>query len=172
MRFLLLLLLIAFPASGCRRHTAIKPPPAPANTLLPGMFITADCNLRHTEKDRTLTLKADRRSNAVHWNYTIAIRNRHGSGGSSGSGSAINLSSPSAPWFIYVEGPDRIWFFDGKDGLIYGIAEGNNFRSDASISGGQLEPKSATIPPEIIPRLPAELQKVVPAPSTKRRPSI
>ena len=84
----------------------------------------------------------------------------------------MNLSTPTDPWFVFVEAPERLWFLNGKDNLFCRLTEGAGTRSVDVISGGTLKPEGEPIPPELVPRLPAELQKLVPAPTAKRRPSI
>ncbi|WP_367874344.1 hypothetical protein [Luteolibacter sp. Populi] len=173
MRLLLFLLFIALPLTACRRPTVIKPPPAPANTLVDGTFISSGGSWFYAEKNTTATLKVDVRGPRVDWNYNYAKRNSSRSSGSSGTGSQMNLRSSSDPWFIYVETPDSLWLFDGVDNLTHAISTRGALTWNQAISLGQLEPDRGRIPPAIIPRLPAELQKLVPPGDAQRkRPSL
>ena len=176
MRLFLLLLLIAFPASGCRKHVVIKPAPAPENTLVDGTFITSAGSWFCSDRNTTATLRVDVSTDKIEWHYDYAKRNRSGSSGSSGSsgtGSQMSLGGPAAPWFIYVETPDSLWFSDGVNNLTHAISTHGVLKWNQVISIGQLEPDRERIPAEIIPRLSAELQKLLPpGEDTHERPSI
>src|SRR5205085_2441342 len=107
------------------------------------------------------------------WNLYNA---RRPSAGSSGSGNnikgSIDLASPASPWFIYVESPDRLWFCDGSAKLSYQIqTSGKSYGADAILDGA-LKDGSEPVPAEVIPLLPADLQKLFPAAKGKPRPSI
>jgi hypothetical protein len=84
----------------------------------------------------------------------------------------LNLSSPSDPWFIFVESPQRLWFFNGSGELNYNLSDHGGSRGGPAISSGKLLPTNERIPQELIPHLPPELQKLFPpVPPKEDRPS-
>ena len=103
----------------------------------------------------------------IEWKRTAVNSPRSGS-----NSSAITLAKESAPWFIYVETPDSLWFFDGHWNLSY-VRWHKSGRDDVMvINAGKLEGPPEEVPAGMIPHLPTEMQKLFPAGSNKRRPSI
>ena len=84
----------------------------------------------------------------------------------------IELASPAAPWFIYVESTARLWFFDGTARLSCKTWGPGGIEASEAILDGTLKEIAEPIPHELVPLLPADLQKLFPAAASKRRPSI
>jgi hypothetical protein len=94
-----------------------------------------------------------------------------GGGTTAGTNSSgMSLSSPSDPWFIFVESPKRLWFFDGRDELTYSLSDRGGSRSGPAIYSGKLQPTDEKIPTDLILLLPPDLQKQFPPvePKTER----
>jgi hypothetical protein len=175
MRAFLAVLLSCLATSACnpRRHRTTYTPPSVSvpSTLISGNFITTSGSYTHGDSNVTHELELNHAGRAVHWSHSVSLHSPSTSGGGSSS-SSMSLSSPTDPWFVFVEVPERLWFFNGKDTLFCRLTEGASTRAVEAISGGVLDPASEPIPAEVVSRLPAELQKIVPAAESKRRPSI
>src|SRR5690606_251021 len=88
---------------------------------------------------------------------------RPGGSSSGGYGNSIPLPAAATAWFIFVESPDRLWFFNGSSKLTFHHSDtGSGVSSGPAIVDGKLRPDSPPIPAELLPRLPAELQKLIP----------
>ena len=160
MRALLSLLLLAVAATGCRRAgTSGSTSVAAPDTLIPGNFITTSGTFTHTEGRTIRSLDVTRSGTSLSLDYRY--REEMPSGGTSGSTSTNrgSISSPTDPWFIYVESPERFWLFDGKSALRTFHPEGT---TGPVISSGKLGRSDAKVPGEVILRIPAELQKLLP----------
>ncbi|PAW67026.1 MAG: hypothetical protein B9S38_12945 [Verrucomicrobiia bacterium Tous-C4TDCM] len=173
MRALLSLLLLAVAATGCRRAgTSGSTSVAAPDTLIPGTFITSPGSWSHTRANVTRRLTINLTGTSVSWNHSIEERSPSGVSSSSGNGGGMSLSSPGDPWFAHVESPTRLWFFDGKGTLT------NDYYDESTPSGrvifkGKLQSGAVTVPPDLILRLPAELQKLLPpAEPPGKRPSL
>lgn len=157
-------LLLILSATACRKHaTSVSVAHAPANTLVAGTFIDRAGTFTHDDGTVTRELVTSPGPSAV--NCMLSYREqRPGMSRSSSSGHTIPLSKPGAPWFVYVERPGRLWFFNGKDRLDYDHQnrDGTSSSGDA-IHSGTLVPSAPPIPVELIPRLPASLRKLLPA---------
>lgn len=167
-------LLITAAATGCRktvhRTTTISTVP---DTLIAGTLINSAGTWSANTPKGSQHLEVTVSGTSISW--SLKIREMHPDGGSSGgsSSSGMSLSSPSDPWFIFVESPQRLWFFDGKDRLTYSISDGGGSRSGPAIFSGQLQPTTEVIPPEIAPHLPAGLRNLLPpAKPVETRPSL
>lgn len=172
MRIPLLSLALSLASVGCHKtvvHTgAVATAP---DTLVPGLVIKSAGNWSaHTGKSsRTLDVTVS--GNSVSW--TVSSEEQIAGGGKSGgsSSSSMTLSSPTDPWFILVESPQRLWFFNGTGNLAYSLSDGG-IRSGPAIHGGKLIPTDEKIPAILIRQLPAELQKLFPpVPPEEERPS-
>ena len=164
MKFILFILAFALSAIACRKHTmTVSAVPATSNTLVAGTFI--DCAGTYTHAVGAITHEVTVTPAPTAVTLLQTIREQHGMGGSSSSsGHAIQLADPSMPWFVFVERPGRLWFFNGKDQLDYDVkSPGGGGSSGPAIASGQLRPNTPPIPPDLIPRLPAELRKLLPA---------
>lgn len=169
-------LLACLPLAGCKRstvtHGTLPPPGSPLN---PGTFITSPGIWQHRVGVSNRELEVTRSGNDVEWHYTIT-QNAPAKPGTSRTEDASTLHLPSAgsPWFIYVETAGCLWFFDGKDQLVRRQESDTSAEAKEIISSGQIEPDAGEIPPEVISRLPADLQKLAPKPasSSPPRPSI
>ena len=176
---LLASLLVCTLLTGCTRRvvtSSSSAAPATPNTLLEGTFITGDGSWHHRQGNIDKTLQVTVSGRDISWNYTRTEYLTQGGRSSGGSGSHLRTDAPGAPWFIYVETPTRLWFFDGKDNLSLQENHGGyELMGTAIITHGKLrdESDSTSVPTDLIPRLPEELQKLLPKPARRaERPSI
>jgi hypothetical protein len=171
LRLLLCLSLVLVAATACRKtSTTASSTVAAPDTLIPGTFITTSGSFTRTEGRTIHTLDVIQSGTSLSLDYRY--REEMPSGGTSGSSSAngSSISSPTDPWFIYVESPERFWLFDGKSELRTFHPEGT---TGPVISSGNLDRSDATVPAEVILRLPAELQKLLPpVEPPAKRPSL
>ena len=167
MRTLLLAsLLICAALAGCTKRRVITAAP-PANTLVEGTVIKGPGHWTHTDGRRTHALTITHSGKDVEWFYEYP-----NPGGSGGGGASMTAATPF-PWFFYVESPLRIWIFDGAGGLSCQTnSSAGSIETEDAISDGKLQDDSGKVPPEVVPLLPAELQKLFPAKASKPRPSI
>jgi hypothetical protein len=168
LRLLLLLSLALLASTACRKTSTTRSSTvATPDTLIPGTFITTSGKFTHTEGRtiRSLDVTQSGRSLSLDYRYLEEMP----SGGTSGSTSTNrgSISSPTDPWFIYVESPERFWLFDGKSVLRTFHPEDT---TGPVISSGKVDRSDAKVPAEVILRLPAELQKLLPpvVPPVKR----
>lgn len=172
MRTALLLLTLSLSAIGCRRTTTTfsSTTATAPDTLITGMVIrSAGSWSAHTAKT-SQKLDVTVSGNSVSWSVETEEKlPGGGTGGGSGS-SGMNLSSPSDPWLIFVESPQRFWFFNGKDELTYSLSGSGGSRGGPAMISGKLLPTDEKIPMDIVPLLPADLQKLFPPiePKTER----
>ena len=174
MRIALLFLTLFLSPLGCRKtvtytsSTVVTTP----DTLVAGTVIRSAGNWSaHTAKG-SQKLDVTLSGNSVSWSVTSEEKFPGGgtTGGSSSSG--MSLSSPSDPWFIFVESTQRLWFFDGKGDLTYSLSGSGGSRSGPAISSGKLLPTNEKIPTDLVPHLPPDLQKLFPPVEPKQeRPS-
>lgn len=169
------LMLALFSTAACSKKRSITlTTPALPNTLLPGMFITGDGSWSFTEKMITRSAEVTQTPGVV--KLAITRREYNPSGGSSGgtSTSDMKITGPADPWFVFVESPSRYWSFDGTGNLSYNYSdEGGGVRMGPSFHEGKLMPGDTAVPPELVLRLPAEMQKQLPpVEAPKKRPSI
>ncbi len=177
MRIVFLALVIGLCASGCRPRKLTPPPHTgiipPKDTLVEGTVIQGQGTWNHSESGIFASLTVSSHDKAVVWNFYTA---RQATPGSDGSGNnirgSIDLASPASPWFIYVESPDRLWLCDGNAKLSYQIWTSSKNHGADAILDGALKDGSEPVPAEVIPLLPADLQKLFPAAKGKPRPSI
>lgn len=167
-------LLIAAAATGCRKtvHRTSTVSTVP-DTLIAGSLINSAGTFSANTPKGSQHLVVTVSGTSISW--SLETREMHPDGGSSSgsSSSGISLSSPSDPWFIFVESPQRLWFCDGKDQLSYSLSDGGGSRSGPAIFSGQLQPTTEVIPPEIAPHLPAGIRNLLPpVEPVEKRPSI
>lgn len=174
MRCFLLVPLLACMAltGGCRKHrVVISPPPSlptATNTLVEGTVIKGAGNWVYSDGSSMRSLDVNPDGTNVHWAY-----NHHGPSHGGSTSSVITTSTPSSPWFIYVESAERLWIFDGTGSLICHFeSSGGSATTLYALTNGKLQNDSVDVPPEVIPLLPEELQTLFPKPSKKPRPSI
>jgi hypothetical protein len=164
MKFALLVAVLALSPVACRKHTmTVSMGASASNTLVAGTFI--DGAGTYTHEDGAVTHHVVVTPGPSSVSCQVTRREQRGMGSSSSSnGRTIQLAAPSDPWFIFVESPGRLWFFNGKDQLDYHVkAPGGGGSSGSAIASGQLRPNTPPIPPDLILRLPAELRKLLPA---------
>jgi hypothetical protein len=164
MRTLLTLAFLAIAATGCRKAaTRTSTVRIASDTLIAGTVIRSAGSWSASTPQGSTKLDLSVRGTSVNWTITNEqkIGNYGSSSGSSGSG--MSLSSPSDPWFVFVESPSRLWFFDGKDQLNYQIRHsGGGGNGGTSIQSGKLRPDSPPVPGELVHQLPPDLQKLFP----------
>lgn len=170
------LCLLPLPFSSCRKSkvVATRHTPLVANTLLPGTFIDKIGSYIHSDGKGTSKLDLTGSGIPIHWRFEIN-RPLPGGGGSRGgtSGGRISPDTASDPWFVYVESPRRLWFFDGTKDLEYSLNDDGGGRAGPAIFDGKLQYSDHKVPDEVIRKLPAELQKLFPPlPPAGPRPSI
>lgn len=167
------LLLMCATLSACKKRGVPMPLPpgvsAKVNTLVPGTVITSAGTWTHVAGNTWRLLTTTLPGSQVSWQYELS----DGGSGSSSLSSGIPLASPSAPWFIYVESPDRLWTFNGSGELfLVRWRSDGNYHTEA-ISDGKLRgPASTEVPSGLIPNLPADLQKLFPTELEQPRPGI
>jgi hypothetical protein len=178
MRIGFLLLALSLATFGCRRtvtvtsSTTVTTP----DTLVAGTVIrSAGTWSAHTSKgSKRLDIKID--ADTVSW--VVSNEDKRPTGGIGGSAigeasSSMSLSSARDPWFVFVESPRRLWFFNGSDRLSFRLAGSGGIRGGMAVLLGKLVPTAEKIPEEIIPLLPADLQKLFPPIEPKtERPSL
>jgi hypothetical protein len=172
MRPLGILLAIGLLASCNRVTTTVHAPPKLPNTMKPGDLITTPGTYHYEDKVATHDLELAMAGTALSWMISRHEPLPHGgsTGGSGGGGMQVPEGSS---WFVYLEDPGRYWFSNGKDRLDYNFREDNGTKSGPSIHDGKLIPHSPPVPKEVIQRLPAELQKLLPpVEAPQKQPSI
>jgi hypothetical protein len=168
-------LLIAATASGCRKSTShTSTLSAGPDTLIAGTVITSSGSWTARTPKGSTKLDLTVSGTSINWSITTEekIGNFGSSSGSSASG--MSLSSPSDPWFVFVESPQRLWFFDGKDELSYSIRNpGGGGSGGQSIFDGTLLSGSPAVPRELVLQLPPDLKKLFPpVEPAGKRPSL
>jgi len=159
-----IVLTLALSAVACRKHTmTVSGGALASNTLAAGTFI--DSAGTYTHEDGAVTHEVVVSPGPAAVSCDLRRREQRGMAtSSSSSGRSIRLIHPSDPWFIFVESPDRLWFFNGKNQLEYEVqSPGGGGSSGPAIASGQLRPNTPPIPPDLILRLPPELRKLLPA---------
>src|SRR5688572_14449305 len=124
---LLACLLVCVPLASCTRRvvtTTSSTPSATANTLVEGTFITGGGTYQHRKGNSGRDLTVNVSGNQVSWNLNLSTYMPNGGRSSGGSGSSMTVDSGGSAWFIYVESPERLWFFNGKDQLVLRQASG------------------------------------------------
>ena len=164
MKLVPLLLALVLSAVACRKHTmTVSGVPVTSNTLVAGTFI--DSAGTYTHEDGSVTHRVVVSPGPAAVSCGLSRHEQRGmSSSNSSSGRSIRLLHPSDPWFIFVERPGRLWFFNGKNQLDYDMeSPGGGGNSSPAIASGQLRPNAPPIPPELALRLPEELRKLLPA---------
>jgi hypothetical protein len=171
-RLLLCLSLALLASTACRKTSTTRSSTlATPDTLIPGAFITTSGKFTHTEGMTLHLLDVTQSGTSLSLQYRS--QKTLPSGGTTGSmkQGSTSISSPTAPWFIYVESPERFWCSDGRSEL-------SIFYADDDIIGpvflaGKLHCLGPDIPPEVILRLPPDLQKLLPpVKPVENRPSL
>ena len=145
------------------------------DTLIPGTFITSPGTYHGREGRYTRSIKLNLTGNQVGWALTTEVTGTREATESSTSISGMDLSSPTDPWFVYVESPGRLWLWDGHANLY-----ANFIRSDGDdehrqlVNMGRLSPTHRIpVPKPVFDRLPESIRRILPAPETPVvRPSI
>jgi hypothetical protein len=168
-RLLLCLSLVLLASTACRKtSTSGSSTVATPDTLAPGAFITTSGRFTRTEGKITHTLDVTQSGTSLSLEYSSS--EELPSGGTTGDmmGGRTSVSSPTDPWFGYVETPQRFWYFDGKSEL--SILRMFDDSSGRVISAGKVEWPDAKVPPAVVLRLPDDMKKLLPPvePDVKR----
>lgn len=156
-------------STACSRrmvvHTSYpKPLVAPGpNTLLPGTFLDTPGHWSFYESDWGVELTVTASDTSLGWEL-LSQEAAPGGGRSNGVGTGgFNLPAAGAAWFVYVESPRKLWFFNSRDELYYQFRDDSGSRGAPAISGGQLQEPHPPVPAELVARLPEDLRKLLPA---------
>ncbi|MCW1925334.1 hypothetical protein OKA05_22430 [Luteolibacter arcticus] len=176
MRIALLLLTFAAASAGCHKTTVTTTSSTVAtspDTLIAGTIIRSAGTWSAHKARTTQKLDVTVSGNSISWTIDT-MEQLPGGGSSGGSGSSgMTLSSPTDPWFIFVESPRHLWFFNGTTDLTYSLSDGGGSRSGPAIHAGKLMPTNEKIPPDLVRQLPPDLQKQLPpVPPKEERPSL
>jgi hypothetical protein len=170
LRVLPCLSLALLSATACRKtSTTGSSTVTTPGALIPGTFITTGGTFTLTEGKTVHTLDVTQSGTSLSLDYSSS--EELPSGGSTGDmmGGSTSLSSPADPWFVFVETPQRFWYFEGKSELsILHMFDDSDGRV---ISAGKAtHPESAKVPPAVVLRLPEDLRKLLPpaGPPVKR----
>jgi hypothetical protein len=187
MRALALLVLAAALLPACSKRTVtITPPAAVANTMSAGMFIDTPGSYHFGDRSESHDLDVTLSGQDIGWSISTSRTLPHGGrststsrthphGGSSGSsgGGGMRMQAAGDPWFIFVESPGSYWMCDGSQRLDYHLNDEHGSNGGSAVHGGKLMPSAPKVPVELIPRLPAEMQKLFPpVEPPRKRPSI
>jgi hypothetical protein len=174
MRFALFFVFVGLFGSACRKHTAGTPRSSTASpTLVDGSFITKVGSYPYLKGSVASELTVQASSSEL--SCTID-QPGWGNGGFGNVTSKISLAldATDAPWFVFFESPNRLWFFNGTDQLSFRLKDigGGNLDGDA-IRSSTLLPGSPTVPRGVVLQLPPDLRKLFPhVESPPKRPSI
>lgn len=174
MRAVFIALVIGLSLCGCRPKRVVIPVPPPpsagASTLAPGTVIRSAGTWSHSGGGSGYIFTVSLIGKRVDWRHYVSGPGGGGRGNTSGS---IDAGVPPAPWFIYVDAPDRLWFCDGAANLSCRTwrAGGGSSVSEAILNGA-LKENPDLVPAEVVRLLPADLQKLFPEAASKPRPSI
>ena len=156
-------LLITAATTACRRSASSVSPTGStgSDTLIPGNFITTSGRFTHTEGMTRHLLDVTQSGTSLSLQYRST--EKLPSGGTTGSmmQGSTSVSSPTDPWFVCVESPERFWYFEGKSEL--SILRTFDASSGRVISAGKkTHPESANVPPAVVLRLPEDMKKLLP----------
>ena len=162
LRLLLCLSLVLVAATACRKTSTTRASTvATPDTLIPGTFITTSGKFTHSDGMATHSLEVTQSGTSLSLGFSS--QRRLPSGGNTGSSSGtgmLSISSPTDPWFVYVESPVRFWYSDGRSDLRTFYPEGG--ASGPVIYAGKLHSPGPSVPHEVILRLPEDLKKLLP----------
>ncbi len=166
---LLLLLLLALAATGCRKTSTTRSSTvATPDTLIPGTFITSPGDYHGREGRYTRTIKLSTAGTQMGWSLTTEVTGTREATESQTSSSYLILSSPADPWFVYVESPGRLWLCDGRANL-YANFIGNTGNNEhlQLVNSGRLSPiDQLPVPKPVFDRLPESIRRILPVPET------
>jgi hypothetical protein len=179
MRTISILLALVVGTVGCRKsavHSSTSSSSSTSSTtssgrgaLVPGTFITTSGKFTLTEGKTVHTLDVAQSGTSLSLDYSSS--EELPSGGSVGDavGGSTSVSSPTDPWFVYVETPQRFWYFEGKSELsILRLFDDSSGR--VIPAGKKTHPDAAKVPPAVVLRLPDDMKKLLPpvVPPVKR----
>ncbi len=164
--------------TACRKTASrgISTVAAAPDTLIPGTFISSPGDYHGREGRFTRSIKLSLTGKQVGWTVTNdAIGPGDAAGRHASSSSWLALSSPTDPWFVYVESPGRLWLCDGHANLyanFIGSTGDNEYRQ--LVNSGRLTPaKPLPVPKPVFDRLPESIRRILPVPETPvAKPSI
>ena len=169
MRFLLVAFAFVLLGSSCRKTKLVIVPPAaplaaPAGSVpfARGAFITTPGLHAHTGPDQLVILDLTVAGNRLGWLYSLERRPPGGGSSKRNSQASLSLNDPGDPWFVFVETPGNVWFFNGSDQLSYTLGDERGSQSGQAIFNGKLQQAAPRIPDEVVLRLPEALRKELP----------
>lgn len=174
MRAALFFLTLLLATVGCRRTvvhtTAVATTP---DTLIAGTVIRSAGTWSAYTPKGSKRLDVTISGNSISWQVAEEEKLPGGGSTTGTSSSGMSLSSPADPWFIFVESPQRLWFYDGREELTYSLSDRGGSRSGPAIISGELQSTNEKIPADLIPHLPPDWQKLFPPVEPKtERPSL
>jgi hypothetical protein len=176
LRLLLCLSLALLASTACRKtSTTGSSTVATPDTLIPGTFITSPGDYHGREGRYTRSIKLSLKPSYVSWTLNTEVTGTREATESHDSASSLGLSSPTDPWFIYVESPGRLWLYDGHANLYANfIGSGGEDVHRQLVDMGHLSPSHRLpIPKPVFDRLPESIRRILPVPETPVvRPSI
>ena len=155
--------------SACRKTSTTRSSTAATpDTLIPGTFITSPGDYHGREGRYTRTIKLSPAGTQMGWSLTTEVTGTREATESSTSISGMALSSPTDPWFVYVESPGRLWLWDGHANLYVALIKGSGHNDyHQLVSGGRLSPVDPLpVPKPVFDRLPEPIRRILPIPET------
>ena len=174
MRAILLPLVALALLPACSRRTVVSAPRAAApNTMSAGMFIDKPGVYHFGDHADTHDLDVNLSGQDLGWSASSSRSLPGGGSSRSTSGGGMRIPAAGDPWFIFVEAPGSYWICNGRDRLDYDLRDGHGSNGGTAVHDGKLIPSAPKVPVDLIPRLPAEMQKLLPAVEPpQKRPSI
>ena len=169
MRAALLFLTLCLAIVGCRRTashtTSVATGP---DTLVAGTFITTPGEYHGHEGRFTRIIKLTDHGTTI----AYSIVTEKGTSGDAADHqeivSALVLTKPTDPWFIYVESPASLWLCDGHANVYacFVSANGANDLHQLANSGHRTT-EEKPLPAAVYQRLPEPLRRLFPIPAEK-----
>lgn len=178
MRVAVLLVILPLVLSGCRKKSAAAPASTTPPTLVSGLFVNSPGNWWAPHGSGSFQLEVSGSGNSLRYKWLL-FDTPMPSGGGRGSGGSSPIAIPPWPpdWFIYVEeagASKHLWFYGSNNRLWFVTIRGRMTEPETVMiidEKGKLNSRARRqVPADLIPRLPAELQKLFPEidPSTKQ----
>ncbi len=174
MRAILLLLVASALLPACTRRTVTSAPRTTApNTMSAGMFIGKPGTYHFGDRSGSHDLDVTLSGQDIGWSISTSRTLPHGGSSGSSGGGGMRMQAAGDPWFIFVESPGSYWMCNGSQRLDYHLNDEHGSNGGSAVHDGKLTPSAPKVPVELIPRLPAEMQKLFPpVEPPRKRPSI